>query len=191
MIVLVNKKRFTGCISVILILIILVIGLLNWSSFKKAVYPLKYSDYVKKYAENYKIDKYLVYSIIKAESEFKFNARSEKGAVGLMQIMPSTGKEIAQKLGIENFSEEVLLNPEININIGCYYLSYLLNKYDGNIKTAVAAYNAGYGNVDNWLAVEQIDFLSGQEIPFGETKKYLLKVEKNLDNYFNIYEGEK
>ncbi|MBQ3053530.1 MAG: lytic transglycosylase domain-containing protein [Clostridia bacterium] len=177
--------------SVILILIILVIGLLNWSSFKKAVYPLKYSDYVEKYAENYKIDKYLVYSIIKAESEFKFNARSEKGAVGLMQIMPSTGKEIAQKLGIENFSEEVLLNPEININIGCYYLSYLLNKYDGNIKTAVAAYNAGYGNVDNWLAVEQIDFLSGQEIPFGETKKYLLKVEKNLDNYFNIYEGEK
>ena len=101
-------------------------------------------------AQNYDIDPLLVYAVIKAESNFDVNAVSNAGAMGLMQIMPETYEWLASKEGITDVSQEDLLNPEINIKYGCMFLSILLERYP-QLSSAVAAYNAGFGNVDNWL----------------------------------------
>ena len=188
MIVLVNKKRFAAVISVMLICIILLIGLFNVSKIRQSAYPLKYTSYVEKYSAEFSVDKYLVYAVIKAESEFDEKAVSDKGAVGLMQIMPSTAEEAAAKIGMENYSPKMLTEPDINIRIGCYYIAFLLDRYGGDVRTAMAAYNAGYGNVDNWLACEQAEIISAEIIPFGETKKYIVKIINNYDKYKEIYE---
>ena len=188
MIVLVNKKRFTVILSVLLLLLLTVAGIVNIRNVKHAVYPTKYSRFVEKYAEEYGVDKYLIYSVIKAESNFDEKAVSEKGAMGLMQIMPATAREAAGKLGMEGFDVQELLVPEINIQIGCYYMAFLLERYMGDVTSAAAAYNAGYGNVDNWLAMEQTERVTAEVVPFGETKKYIVKVENNYSKYKELYE---
>ena len=188
MIVLVNKKKFAATISVMRLCIILIIALFNVKKMRQAAYPIRYADYVEKYSQEFEVDKYLVYAVIKAESEFNEKAVSDKGAVGLMQVMPTTGEEAAKKIGIENYSEKKLMEPGTNIRIGCYYIAFLLDRYGGDIRTAMSAYNAGYGNVDNWLAREQKDYISAEDIPFGETRKYIVKIINNYDKYKEIYE---
>ena len=188
MIVLVNKKKFAATISVMLLCIILIIALFNVKKMRQAAYPIRYADYVEKYSQEFAVDKYLVYAVIKAESEFNEKAVSDKGAVGLMQVMPTTGEEAAKKIGIENYSEKKLIEPDTNIRIGCYYIAFLLDRYGGDIRTAMSAYNAGYGNVDNWLAREQAEYISAENIPFGETRKYIVKIINNYDKYKEIYE---
>ena len=116
----------------------------------KSIHPLGYSEIVEREAQNYHIDPLLVYSVIKAESNFDADAVSNAGAMGLMQIMPETYEWLASKEGITDVSQEDLLNPEINIKYGCMFLSILLERYP-QLSSAVAAYNAGFGNVDNWL----------------------------------------
>ena len=114
-------------------------------------------------------------AIIKAESNFRKDAVSTKGAKGLMQIMDETGKWCADKIEIP---EPDLCDVETNIRIGTFYISHLLEMYEGNEKTAVAAYNAGYGNVDKWLADEKHS-KNGKDlnlVPFPETQKYIKKV---------------
>ena len=191
MIVLVNKKKFAKNIAVLLIIILFVTALLNINNIKKLFYPVDYSFYVEKYSKEYNLDKYLVYSLIKTESDFDENAVSKKGAKGLMQLMPETASEYAKKLEIQNFKENMLFEPETNIRIGCYYISFPLDRYDGDAITAVAAYNAGYGRVDNCLATEQTDKISLDIIPFGETKKHIQSFEKNYNNYKKIYAEER
>ena len=97
----------------------------------KKIYPLKYSEYVEKYAEEYNMDKYMVYAIIKAESNFDENAKSSSNAIGLMQIMETTAIETANKINLE-IAEEDLFEPGLNINIGLKYFTYLLNHYNNN-----------------------------------------------------------
>lgn len=190
MIVLVNKKRFTKILSAMLILLLLLIGIFNIKNIKQSIYPEKYALFVEKYSEEYGLDKYRVYSLIKAESNFKQEVVSDKGAVGLMQLMPETAEEIAGKIGLENFSVEKLYEPDTNIRIGCYYLSFLVERYSGDYVSALAAYNAGYGNVDDWLANWQADKVEPEEIPFGETKKYVEKIEDYYNNYQKLYVEE-
>ncbi len=190
MIVLVNKRKFTTFLAFFLILVLALFGTLNMKNIKQGLYPTKYSSYVEKYSNMYGVDKYLVYSVIKAESNFDETAMSDKGAVGLMQIMPETGEEYAGKIGIEGFSGNMLSEPEVNVQIGCYYLAYLMNRYSNHIPTAAAAYNAGLGNVDDWLAQEQVHTLTVEIVPFGETRKYIEKVEGYYNKYLELYEEE-
>jgi len=109
-----------------------------------------YSEEIEAYSEIYGLDPYLVAAIIKTESGFDKDIVSSMGAVGLMQIMPSTGEWIARQLNIENFSIEMLKNEDVNIEMGCWYLNYLKNqlKYTNEM---LAAYNGGIGNVCKWL----------------------------------------
>lgn len=190
MIVLVNKKKFFKVVSALLVLVLAFVGILNFKNIKKGMYPMKYQMYVEKYSAEYNLDKFFVYSVIKAESNFDSEARSNKSAAGLMQLMPDTAEEIAGKIGIENFSEEIFLSPEVNIQLGCYYLSFLMERYSGDIKTAAAAYNAGYNNIDTWLAQEKSDFITEDMVPFGETKKYIKKVENYYNKYKELYGEE-
>ena len=144
-------------------------------------YPIKYGDYVHKYSMEYNLDSSLVFSVMKSESGFKHNVVSSKDAVGLMQITPDTGEWIAENMDIDDYS---LMNPETNIMFSCWYLDYLTERFD-DVETAIAAYNAGEGNVDSWL--ENPDFSADGvtllSIPYSETDKYVKKVM----NAYNIY----
>jgi soluble lytic murein transglycosylase-like protein len=116
---------------------------------------------IKEKAEKYNLSEELISSIIKVESNYNPNAVSNKGAKGLMQLMPST----AMELGVNN-----IFDVEENIEGGSKYLRQLLNKYNGDIKTALAAYNSGMGNVQKYNGIP----------PYGETNKYITKVLNNL-----------
>lgn len=188
-----HKKKFVY--SLVGILMVLCIGLGIYfvsggeKQIQKSIHPMSYSEIVEREAQNYDVDPLLVYSVIKAESNFKADAISGAGAMGLMQIMPETYEWLALKTGETEVSKEDLLNPEINIKYGCLFLSILIEKYP-QLKSAVAAYNAGVGNVDNWLHDLTItpDGENLENIPFPETKKYTEKVLSNYQIYQRLYQ---
>ncbi|MGN1234760.1 MAG: lytic transglycosylase domain-containing protein, partial [Christensenellaceae bacterium] len=129
----------------------------------------------------------LVYAIIKAESRFDPSVQSRVGAIGLMQIMPSTKEYVRKLYGYENGD---LFDAEYNLKIGIAYVSYLTRKYKCT-ETAIAAYNAGEGNVNAWLKDETCssDGVHLQKIPFAETRRYVRRVKKYLRVYQKIYEN--
>lgn len=155
-------------------------------------YPLSYQLAIKKYADEFNIDPYLIAAIINVESKYDKNAISSKEARGLMQIAPITANWASEELGIEDFQVEDLFIPEINIRIGAWYLSVLQDEFDDNLQLILAAYNAGSGNVIKWLEDEEYseDGKTLKDIPFAETKEYVKKVEKNLRIYNILYEDE-
>ena len=148
----------------------------------------EYSEYVTLYSNKYGLEENLVYSIIKSESNFNQNAVSGKGAIGLMQIMESTGRWAASEIGIKDFEPSMLLNPETNIEIGCWYLKWLMKNFD-NMETVIAAYNAGNGNVSRWLSDSEYsdDGVKISLIPYSETKTYVKKVRLFYNLYKMIY----
>ena len=179
-------KKIQSLLVCLIILISLVVGSLRFLCF---LYPNDYELTVKKYAKIYDIPPQLVFSVIKTESNYDKVAISPKGAIGLMQIMASTGEWAAQKIKIENFSPESLLEPDVNIEIGCFYLSYLLDLYSNNTKCALAAYNAGPSNVDKWLLDNECskDKKTLEKIPFPETENYVKKVMGSIKIYDFLY----
>lgn len=152
------------------------------------VYKLEYTEYVKKYANEYNVDEYLIYAIIKAESNFEPNAESHRGAKGLMQLMYSTAEDISKRIGIE-LNGDNILEPDININLGTKYISMLIQKYN-NINLALAAYNAGSGNVDGWIEKGTLksDGSDIENVPFTETNNYVRKILRDYEIYKNVYE---
>ncbi len=113
---------------------------------------------------------------------------SRSGAIGLMQVMPETGEWIAGKLNKTGFTAEDLKDPDTNIQFGCWYLRFLLDRYSSNQTHAVAAYNAGHGNVDAWLmdpSVTTDNMLTN--IPFPETDDYVEKVLRAHEKYEELY----
>ena len=156
----------------------------------KKIYPLKYSEYVEKYAEEYNIDKYLVYAIIKAESNFEESAKSTSNAVGLMQIMESTAIETANKIELD-ITEQDLFDPELNIKLGIKYFTDLLEKYKGNYNLSIIAYNAGIGNVDKWIQEGTIkeDGSDIENVPFKETNNYVRKILRDYEIYKELYKN--
>ena len=156
----------------------------------KMIYPVKYEEYVEKYAEEYNLDKYMVYAMIKVESGFDPKAESAAGAKGLMQLMEETAAECSEKEDFGYTIPDDLYVPEYNIRLGCYYLKYLLENY-GDMRLAVIAYNGGTGNLEQWLADETLTDENGvlNEIPYEETKKYVEKVFTAFDAYNSIYNG--
>lgn len=146
-------------------------------------FPMPYGEEVARTCGENEISKALLYAVMKAESNFEVSAESAKGAKGIMQMMPETAAWCAEKKG-EKAPD--LFVPEESIRVGAYYLSFLLNRYGGNEKTAVAAYNAGHGRVDAWLSDTAYakDGKTLSKIPFPETEKYVKKVML----YKKIYE---
>lgn len=152
---------------------------------KLVFYPMKYEQEVIKCSKKYDLDGYLVLSVIKVESSFKHDAVSAKGAMGLMQMLPSTAEFVASKLRVDDFD---LFDANTNIEFGCYYLRYLIDKFD-DVYIALAAYNAGEGRVSSWLAdydVEKIDD-DLSYIKYSETKQYVIRIKKTLSKYKKLY----
>jgi soluble lytic murein transglycosylase len=145
-------------------------------------YPLRYASIVRGHAANYGLSPALLAAVIESESKFDANARSSAGAIGLMQLTPSTAKGIAQFTGGSRFVLSDLTNPELNVRYGAWYLRHLLNKYHDE-RTALAAYNAGQENVDRWLAAHE-------GIQYSETRAYVDRVERLKAIYRRAYGSE-
>jgi len=159
--------------------------------YKKALanYPTAYTDLIQTYADEYELDPYLVQSIMRCESSNDPSAVSDAGAIGLMQIMPDTGTWIAHKLDLDDvYTEDMLYDPETNIEFACWYLNFLKGRFDGNVMQMVAAYNAGHGSVENWLEDERFS-ADGEltTIPFEQTARYYEKVMTAYENYTTLY----
>ena len=150
-------------------------------------YPQQYSEYVEKYAYEYGIPEYVVYSVMKVESDFNSGAVSDAGAVGLMQLMPDTFNWLTS-LRQENLDSAMLYDPETNIKYGTYYLSYLYVRY-GSWTEVYAAYNAGQGKIDEWLTDSDLTDQNGklEKIPFKETSDYVKKLYKANEVYKRLY----
>lgn len=153
-----------------------------YRSMHDMMYPMRYEYYISSFAQENGLDKFLVAAVIKTESNFIYDAHSGK-ARGLMQLTDETAEWVASKMKLDFKKDDVDI-PEVNIKMGCWYLKYLIDKYD-NIDTALAAYNGGMGNVSKWLADEKYsdDGKTLKYIPFKETREYVEKV----NSYRKIY----
>ncbi|MCL1975571.1 MAG: lytic transglycosylase domain-containing protein [Firmicutes bacterium] len=187
------KKKHFGCGPYSLIMLLaLALVLFAFFYYRQHIlryfYPLNYQAQVEVIAKEYEIDPWLIYAIIRMESDFKLRAESPAGARGLMQLMPSTAQWITEVAGF-NLSEEDIWLPENNIRLGCWYIDWLRDYYNGDMVIAVAAYNAGMSNVNSWIASGvwngNLQELSG--IPFSETRKYISHVYESYNMYHNLY----
>lgn len=176
------KKLFTLAVSLALLVTF------GYCVVLPRVLPLKYQDMVEKYAAQYQLEESLVYGVIFCESRFEPEAVSSADAVGLMQVTKETSWWAAEQMGLDPNTID-LTNPDTNIRIGCWYLHWLYEKFDGVQETALAGYNAGHGNVARWLADEEMsrDGITLDEIPYGETKSYVKRVELAEKIYRFVY----
>lgn len=155
------------------------------NSYIKKKLPIKYQQIVEEASQKYNIDKYFIYAVISTESSFREDIESHAGAKGLMQVLPSTAEWLNEKYKL-NLDEENLFDPKTNIEFGCCYLSFLIQKFEV-LKTACAAYNAGQGNVDEWLNKYSDDGKNLNYIPFKETEKYVKRVMTRYEIYKDLY----
>ncbi|MBR8830281.1 MAG: Cell division coordinator CpoB [Chroococcopsis gigantea SAG 12.99] len=159
------------------------------NEYWNALYPFPYYDLILQSSKQRQLNPLLVTALIRQESRFEKDIRSPVGAVGLMQVMPDTGKFIAKQTNVKDYS---LTDPEDNISFGTWYLDYTHDKYKNNSLLAVASYNAGPGNVGGWLkrfsTADEDEFV--EQIPFKETKGYVESVFGNYWNYLQIYNPE-
>lgn len=184
----IKKRNLLTVITLLVIIAIVGCAVNNYLQYN-LFYPLKHFDAVTQQTKIYDIDPFLIMSVIKAESNFKSDAVSNKGAVGLMQLTPSTATWAAEQMSLEAFDTSDLKTPELNIQLGVWYMDYLLDYYEGHTQLALAAYNAGTGTVDRWLASDQVqengDVLT---MPYEETTKYLVKINTYCKRYNQLYE---
>ncbi len=150
--------------------------------FERLRYPLRYAEYVRVHARENGLDPALLAAVIYQESKFRVDAQSSSGAIGLMQLTPSTAQGIAIRTGGSRFHTSDLYNPEINIRYGAWYLGNLFRKYRSE-RLVLAAYNAGQGNVDRWRA-------NGQPIQFAETRAYVDRVEQLKSIYASAWKKQ-
>jgi soluble lytic murein transglycosylase len=159
---------------------------------KELTLPLRYDDIIRQQAEAKDLDPALISAVIYQESRFRPRP-SSAGALGLMQLLPDTAHFIAGKTGGSKFTTEDLATPQINIQYGSWYLRYLLDQFDNDEITALAAYNAGIGRVQTWLAESgksggKINDVN--EIPFPETREYVKNVLESREKYQRDYPTE-
>jgi soluble lytic murein transglycosylase len=190
----VRRRRLVIAIGVALFAMLA--GALTWPRFHDAVQeialPLRHEDIIRQQAAEKDLDPALIAAVIYAESRFRDGQRSAAGAEGLMQITPATAHEIARKSGGTEFVTGDLATAQVNISYGAWYLRYLMGRYAGNRTFALAAYNAGEGNVDRWIdrARQRNADLTIEAIPFSETRTYVQRVLDAREQYRREYAAE-
>lgn len=157
----------------------------------KALYPMAYEKEITKYGKQFGVDKLWILSIMREESHFKEDILSRSNAMSLMQILPSTGKWIAGKLGEKGFKKDLLWKPDLNIRYGTWYLKYLSDLFNGDLFLATASYNGGQGNIQRKVeagphakkpVLDRLD-----KVPMAETRDYYKKVMGSHWNYTRLY----
>jgi len=165
-------------------------GGLGLGFVQSRLYPIEYREMIGSAAERYGVDPYLVAAVVKAESGYQADALSPAGAVGLMQLMPSTAQWIEGREDWAGGTVTALTDPESNIELGTYYLAFLLGLFDGDVRTTLAAYNAGQGTVAEWLATGSFAegaFLESSDIPYPETRGFVERVERLRSIYLEAH----
>ncbi len=159
--------------------------------FWEYLYPLGWEQSLRSRATKHGLDPYLVAALIRQESEFNPSARSRSGALGLMQVMPKTGEWLFGRLGIPNYSNRKLTQPDISLRLGTFHLKNVIARFKGNLEFALAGYNAGEHRVDTWRPLGNFDepgeFV--ETIPFSETRGYVQAVIRNQDMYRRLYDA--
>jgi soluble lytic murein transglycosylase len=155
---------------------------------REVTLPLRHDDIIRQQAADKNLDAALIAAVIYEESRFR-DQTSDAGARGLMQITPETADFIARRSGGNRFRQSDLATPQINISYGSYFLRFLIDHYGGSETLAIAAYNAGQTNVDQWVAeaggAESFD--ASEDIPFPETRAYVDNVQDKRDDYRDHY----
>ncbi len=187
-----KKKRSAAPVLIITAVILALLtagGFFGYQFYLKYTHPLKYESYVEKYSRMNGLDKYLVYAVIKTESGFDPTAVSSVGARGLMQIMEETFDWVSYRLDDSETRYLDMYDPEINIRYGCWLLGYLYEEF-GDVETAMAAYHAGRGKVNEWLEDKSIsaDGVHLDVIPIPDTDHYVGKIVKTMETYKRLYE---
>lgn len=175
-------------VCVILAAAIAVVGYFGYDRWERYTHPIKYEDLVGKYSRENGLDKFLVYAVIKTESGFDPGAVSNVGARGLMQIMEDTFDWVKYRMGDEETRYLEMYDPETNIRYGCWLLGFLYKEF-GNVETAMAAYHAGRGQVNEWLSDRSIsaDGIHLDEIPISDTAHYVRKITRAMETYERLY----
>jgi soluble lytic murein transglycosylase len=187
-----RRLAFLAAVAVAGLAVTLALAPWTEQAVQEVTLPLRHEDVIRQQAGDKDLDPALIAGVIFAESHFR-DQTSHAGAKGLMQLMPETADYIAQKSGGTAFVQGDLATPQVNIAYGSWYLRHLLDKYDGREALALAAYNAGQGNVDEWLAEADARgqrFRAAQHIPFPETRDYVAKVLAARDDYRREYARE-
>jgi len=171
------KKWFISIFVLFVLSIVAVMLIVNMR------FPVQYMDIIEAHAGE--IDPTWILAVVQAESSFRPNAESHRGAQGLMQLMPTTAEWVAELMGKQDFDPETVWLPEVNIAMGSFYLNWLKRYYNGDLTLAITAYNAGLGNVNRWLADPEFssDGSTLDSIPFNETANYLERVTRNQRIY--------
>lgn len=192
----IKRKERNLTTPLIIIIIVLSVALVAVGSYYvytiylEQSHPMDYKGYVEKYSNEYNVDKYLVYAVIKTESGFRADALSNVGARGLMQIMEDTFDWIKYKMGDTETAYFDMYDPETNIRYGCWFLGYLTEEF-GNVEAVAAAYHAGRGKVNEWLSDKNYskDGVHLDNIPSSDTAYYVSKITKAMDTYVKLYEN--
>jgi soluble lytic murein transglycosylase len=153
------------------------------------LYPIHYQQGIARVADRYDLDPYLVAAMVRTESDYDPKAVSHAGAVGLMQLMPDTAEWITRLDSWKGPKNPTLTDPDDSLELGACYLAYLTKRFAGDMVAAVAAYNAGQGAVDDWLAAGTHDALQLADIHFQETRDFVKRVEHFRDLYKRTYQG--
>ena len=155
----------------------------------EALFPKPYWTDLRRFASANGLDPYLVASLIRQESEFNPNAVSRANAVGLMQLLPKTGKLVAKEVKLKRYNASQLYTPTVNLQLGTHYFRGMVDKFGGSFEYALAAYNAGSDRVEEWLG--QGKYRDPQEfvesIPFTETREYVQAILRNANVYKQLY----
>jgi soluble lytic murein transglycosylase len=175
---------------------------IQWRGYLLSImFPREYSATIAEFSEHFRVDKTLIHSLVKQESAYNRTAKSHAQALGLMQLIPPTAREVAKNLRLKNLEiPEDLFQVRTNVRFGTYYLGRMLRFSNGHVPIALAAYNAGLGRIGRWL--ESRPALQGlrevrssspddevwiDEIPWGETRSYVKLILRNLIMYRAIY----
>ena len=155
------------------------------------LFPIGWEDSLRARSKRHGLDPYLVAALIRQESEFNPGARSSAGALGLMQVMPATGRDLFRRLGIPGFSNRKLTIPDVSLRLGTFHLKNVLAEFEGELEKALAGYNAGERRIPQWMALGPFDDAAEfvETIPFSETRGYVQSIIRNREMYRRIYEN--
>ena len=189
-----RRQRRRTLLAIFASALIVLIALGAWALFGRgrmdlSRYPMTYAPEIRAAAAEFSLDPAYVASVVLAESSFDAEAVSSAGAIGLMQIMPATGEWIAGKLEDEPFDVQRLYQPEVNLRYGCWYLRFLLDRYDEDMYTASTAYHQGQGRVDQWLEDPQYseDGRTLTAISSAVTDTYVNRIMESYAHYQELY----
>src|ERR687890_2656083 len=176
-----RRRGILVLLVVVGVLAILPFALRLPDAVMRLMYPLRYESTIRQASEENDLDPAFVAGVIYTESRFRPDAESHRGAYGLMQLLPGSARFIQRKSGIEGDYRD----PKVNIRLGTWFLGYLDDRYKGEERLMLAAYNSGEGNVDAWVSDEGFDIV--KDIPYKETREYVDRALEAQKTYQKLY----